>query len=682
MSFNLVFLASSYFLVFLGLTGLLFTGEISYYYLLLAGSSFVLAILGELRAGKGFLPGPWANIMTGGVFLLTLFSIFVLKAPPIHELVNFLLALQAVKLLASKKRRDWLQLYLLSFFSVVSASALTVEISFASIFVLYLFAAPWALVLFHLKEAMEAAGEDPERHSHLLSWSLFRGVGRISGFLFLLTLVFFITIPRISMGLLGDSWASGLAVTGFSDRLSLGDVAEIKKNNAVAMRVSVDRPDLLTRKTLYWRGVSLDRFDGRRWEKSKTRLTRMRRVGGSYLVGELADNPTLLIRQEIILEPTGSQVLFALGRPVKISGRLRHLFRDPLGNLRALYPFPFQISYTILSYLNENGQGKTNGGNFLQLPAIDPRIIHLSQRVTEGIDGEMKKARALERYLRENYRYTLKSLPTGEGDPLARFLFEVRQGDCEYFSSALTVMLRSLGIPARVVNGYLGGDWNPYGEYYLIRHSNAHSWVEAYLGDKGWVTLDATPPDLRRSGRALFASMTHFVDFLRMRWYRYVVNFGFADQYQLLTAFWQPHTWFDSGLQGLSMKKLRRWFFTKSGWWTTLGFLLFALVLGGIWVKRKRMAKSAYAKALSHEATERYRRLLSLLRKRGFQKKPGQTPDEFSQAVERNGSKLIWEFTSLYQQARFSGQTDFSDGLQKMDQILTQLGGWKHPGLR
>lgn len=673
MSFNGVYLASSYLLILLGLTGLLLTRELSSPYLLLTGVSFALAVLAEIKGGKGALPKLLANIIIVGVFIQTLFSIFILKALPIQELVHFLLALQAVKLLASKKRRDWLQLYLLSLFSIVSASALSVEISFALIFILYIFTAPWVLVLFHLKQGMESAGEDPERHRQLVSWSLFCLVGRISGVLFLLTLVFFIIFPRVSVGILGDSWASGAAVTGFSDHLSLGDVAEIKKNNAVAMRVSIDRPDLLRGKMLYWRGMSLDRFDGRKWERSKIKLTQVRRVRGSYLVDDSPGHQGPLIRQEIILEPTGSRALFALGRPVTISGRLRHLFLDPLGNLRTARPFTFQTSYSVLSTLNANGYEKTNGGNFLQLPTVDPRILSLARRITKGRDGEMGKARALESYLKKNYRYSLKGLPTGGGDPLASFLFEVRQGDCEYYSSSLTVMLRSIGIPARVVNGYLGGDWNPYGEYYLIRNSNAHSWVEAYFGDKGWVTLDATPPDLRVGGRNYFESMAHFIDFLRMRWYRYVVNFGFGDQYQIFTALSRPTTWFNFDPRGFSISKLRRWLVGKPDWRMALGFLPLAFFLGWMWWRRKKIVGRATTKPHSHQATERYRRLLILLGKKGFRKKPGETPDEFSRAVERNGSRLVKDFTSLYQHARFSKRSDFGDGLQKMDRILIQL---------
>ena len=673
MSFTFVFLLSSYFLIFLGFIGLLFTGEPSFPYKLLAGVAFIVGALGEVGRGKVFLPGSLANIAILGVFVLSLFSIFVLKALPLQELVHFLLALQAVKLLAPKKGRDWLQLYLLSFFNLIAASALSVEVSFAVIFVCYLFVAPWVLVLFHLKGAMEETGKDPDRETHLLSWSLFRLVGGTGGVLFFLTLTFFLVFPRFGVGFLGDVWASGSAVTGFSDRLSLGEVAAIKKNEAVAMRVSIDQPGRFGGREFYWRGLALDLFDGRKWERSKTSLTPLRRVGGAYLVDEWVGNTAPLIRQEIILEPTGSPALFTLSKPMAISGKLRHLFRDPLGNIRAAFPFPFQISYEVFSYLEASRPEEALVSNFLQLPAMDSRIVLLSRRLTEGVSDELKKARALERYLRENYRYSLEGLPVGGGDPLALFLFEVRQGDCEYFSSALAVMLRSLGIPARVVNGYLGGNWNPYGEYYLIRQSDAHSWVEAYFANQGWVTLDPTPPAPEPEQGALLDSMAHLVDFLRMRWYRYVVNFDLSDQYQLFIALKRPYTWFDSGLRGFSASELRQWFLVNSGWGMGMGFLLGILVIGWSWLSRQKRAREAYVEALSHQATQRYRHFLALLRKRGLRKRPGETPDEFSQVAGREGNGLVKEFTSLYQQARFSSCSNFADGLKRMDQILMQL---------
>ena len=673
MSFRFTFLLSSYLLIFLGMFGLFLTEEISLPYLLLAGAGFVLGALRDVRGSKTLLPALWQTILLVAVFLHASVAVFVLKDLPLLALAQFLLALQAVKLLGPKKGRDWSLLYLLSFFSVVAASALSVEVFFAGIFVAYLFVAPWVLVLAHLKQGTETAGKDPDKEARLLAWPLFRLVGSINIILFLLTFVLFIAFPRFGVGLLGDLWASGSAVVGFSDRLTLGEVSKIQKNGAVAMRVSIDQPRPQDEKELYWRGVALDRFDGRKWEKSMNDGVPVRRIGDGYRLGEAPEGHAPLIRQKIVLEPTGSPVLFALDKPVMIFGRLGYLFRDSLGNVLALQPFPFQISYEVLSYTEPGWKDKPLDSNFLQLPALHPRIVTLSRRLTEGLRDEGGKARVLERFLRENYAYTLEDLPVGGNDPLADFLFEVRRGNCEYFASALAIMLRSLRIPARVVNGYLGGEWNPYGEYYLIRQSNAHSWVEAYLPNQGWVTLDPTPSVPRRRARALFASLTNFADFLRLNWYRYVINFGLADQYQLFKTLRQPHQWLGVANRGLSLRDLTARFSTDGKQWLELGIAVAALALGWLALKNLRGRKNAPPPNALHEATRRYRRLLTLCAKRGFKKKAAETPDEFSRRVGTQGNGLVDEFTSLYQHARFSGPKDFSAGLKKMDGILILL---------
>lgn len=349
MNFHFAFIFSSYLLVVLGLAGLFLTEELSSPYLLFAALSTLLGAIQDLKSRRGVLSPKIANTAMLAVLILTLFSIFVLQALPLQELVHFLLALQAVKLLAPKKGRDWLQLYLLSFFSLLAASALSVEISFAAIFVFYLFAAPWVLVLFHLKSATEGVGKSPDLDARLISWPLFRLVGALDVVLLFLTIFFFLSFPRLSTGFFGNSWATGSAVTGFSDRLALGEVAEIQKNNAVAMRVSMEGTRSQEATESYWRGVALDLFDGRKWQKSKSDIAPLKRFGETYIVEEPVSDAPPLIRQKIILEPLGSPVLFTPSGPVSISGRLPYVFRDSLGNLQTAYPPLFQITYEALS---------------------------------------------------------------------------------------------------------------------------------------------------------------------------------------------------------------------------------------------------------------------------------------------------------------------------------------------
>ena len=135
----------------------------------------------------------------------------------------------------------------------------------------------------------------------------------------------------------------------------------------------------------------------------------------------------------------------------------------------------------------------------------------------------------MEAFLRTQFRYTLDLERVSQLDPLQEFLFVRRAGHCEYFAAAMAVMLRSLGVPARVVNGFQRGEWNPYGQYYIVRYYDAHSWVEAYLPDAGWVTFDPTP----RATVDVLAGRTPaflYLDSLRLQWHRYVVNWTLRDQ--------------------------------------------------------------------------------------------------------------------------------------------------------
>jgi len=670
MTLTFVFTISSYLLILLGLIGLALTGELSWIYLLAAAAALAVSVLGEVRRGKGFLPASLANAAMVIIFIVVLASIFILKALPLQELAHFLLSLQSVKLLSVKRGRDWLQLYLLSFFSLIAATALSVEISTAAILALYLVGGPWVLVLFHLQHARDPLGKNHETKGPWPIWPLFRQVAGMSGVLLVLTLFFFVIFPRFGTGYLGDLWASVAATTGFSDALALGEIAAIRKNNATAMRVRVDRHDLLGKRALYWRGIALDHFDGKKWERSKTGTTPLRLAGTGYFVDAQGDSGGPLIRQEIFLEPTGSPALFFLGRPLSLSGGLRTLLRDPLGNLRAIYPFPFQISYEVLSDLNGAPKDDLSTEDFLQVPAIDPRIAQLSQRITEGIDGDLQKARALEGYLRTQYRYSLEGLPVGSSDPLSLFLFQVRQGDCEYFSSALAIMLRQIGIPARVINGYLGGEWNIYGHYYLVQQSHAHSWVEAYFDGAGWATLDATPAGPALRTFSFLSPISDFVDFLRLRWYRYVINFGLQDQVSLFTGLMRPYTWFKPTLPNFSMREGIKGFLTDPKQWIGLGLALLCIAAAGLSRLRKKMAATSGYRS---RATQRYERFLALAEKRGLKKKPGTTPDEFSRIAGKLGEHRVSEFTVLYQKARFCGSHPAEDELQRMDRILAEL---------
>jgi hypothetical protein len=264
----------------------------------------------------------------------------------------------------------------------------------------------------------------------------------------------------------------------------------------------------------------------------------------------------------------------------------------------------------------------------------------------------------------------LEGLPVDVDDPLATFLFETQQGNCEYFASALAVMLRIIGIPSRVVNGYLGGEWNPYGEYFLVRQSDAHSWVEAHLPGVGWTTFDPTPPVPTGARKRSFSPVTQLFDYLQMRWYRYIVNFTVSDQRELISALGRPKRWIDFNLSALSWRGFGNWKEASQFPWTMAGVLLAAAAAAwglSMLVRNRTPRPRPPARA----ATERYRRFLSLLQKQGIAKRSGETPDEFSRRVGENQQHLAEELTSLYQKARFSSTNP--EILTRMDRILAEL---------
>src|SRR5262249_58907074 len=132
---------------------------------------------------------------------------------------------------------------------------------------------------------------------------------------------------------------------------------------------------------------------------------------------------------------------------------------------------------------------------YLQIPTEMPaRVAELGRRITAGKVGPYQKAEAVLAYLRDGYEYTLEMDTDDRKEPLDHFLFDRKRGHCEYFSSAMAILLRASGVPTRNVDGFLGGEWNEYGKYVAVRGGDAHSWVEVWFEGVGWVTYDPTPP--------------------------------------------------------------------------------------------------------------------------------------------------------------------------------------------
>jgi len=327
---------------------------------------------------------------------------------------------------------------------------------------------------------------------------------------------------------------------------------------------------------------------------------------------------------------------------------------------------------------------------YLQLPAVDPRVQELAAKVTTDARSDYDKAVQVEQYLRENFAYTLNLGNITPVDPIAYFLFERKQGHCEYFASSMAVMLRTLGIPSRIVNGFRTGEYNDLTGNYIIRARDAHTWVEAYIPSVGWTTFDPTPPDPQPVVNSL-SRMRLYLDAAQEFWREWVINYDFGHQRELTVS---------------TVSKAQRSVYDVRRWWRhkynlllsraqrinenvstnpklTIFLAVFALtVLIVLWnlryiIKSLRLRAIARkpAKAPQQAATIWYTRMLRAVARHGYSKQETQTPAEFVQAISEASLRAsVARFTERYERARF-GQS--AQDAEQLPEIYEEIAGKK-----
>ena len=290
--------------------------------------------------------------------------------------------------------------------------------------------------------------------------------------------VLFLLFPRLQ----GSLWGIGrdtVARTGFSEELTLGDISQLVPDGRIAFRVEFETP-LPPARQRYWRGVVLWAFDGRTWKRGIGPTAAAHPVQGT---GRSA--------YTIALEPHGQRWLFALDLP-------RQAPPDAILSadytLRVRTPVERSIRYRLESVTQPDPEplGRWAQASLFVDPRTNPQSADLARRWAEnGAAPEVIVRKALDFFATQGFVYSLAAPPLFER-PLDAFLFETRRGYCEHYASALAFLLRVAGVPARVVLGYLGGEINPYGNYLVVRQSDAHAWVEAWLPSSGWTRVDPT----------------------------------------------------------------------------------------------------------------------------------------------------------------------------------------------
>src|ERR1700686_1172834 len=485
-------------------------------------------------------------------------------------LAHLILFLSSVKLLQRKGDRDWFFLYLISFFEVLLAADLTASPTFLATLALYLLCALTTVVAFEIQKARRKGTATQTRLLVSPDSTLFRKLPMrlwrrryletrrlplVSlGLLFLivvLALPFFLIAPRTASSALKRGGFGVSAAIGFSDNVTLGDIGRLKRNDEIVMHVRVEDANSAPIAGLRWRGVALDQFTGRGWIKSieASRFEDKWEDRGFFKLGTTAD-VARLTTQTFFLEPIDTPVLFGAPRILAVQGRLPFVRIDSEGAIQTRPHDDEKVVYKVYSDIAAPGAAVLRSdpldylvpaARYLQLPRnLDPRIIALAKGVTaqSGSRTGYDKARAIESYLRDNYEYSL-DLKAGGPDPLSDFLFHVRSGHCEYFSTAMAVMLRTQGIASRVVNGFLAGEYNEAAGAYTVRQSDAHSWVEVYFPQtNSWVTFDPTPPAGRtaRVRTGLAARLSKYSEALELMWFQYVMGYDKQEQRSLAAS--------------------------------------------------------------------------------------------------------------------------------------------------
>jgi len=620
------------------------------------------------------------TILAVGFFALDL---LYLAESLLDGFVHLLLFALLYKLYTRRTLRDSRDLLLLSFFMLVAASALTVSVGFLLILIVFLLLGTWTFVLYHVmweaeKNAPDQAAALIESRDlvtpSLLGLSVAAAVAS-----FLLTALFFFVIPRLGQAALPLPGRLGQMVTGFSERVELGSFGTMQTDASVVMRVELpDGPaDPEGLESLRWRGVAFDHFSGREWSVTHVERRMLPRNPGGQIPVARPRGAGYLITQEIYLEPIGTEVLFAAPRLVAVTVSSGPVWVDALDGVTSPVPRA-RLHYRALSELELLARRPTGAvrplsdeerARYLQLPLLSPRVRALAREVTRQSPEPWPAALRLTHYLQTTLRYSLELQRTPGADPLEDFLFVSRSGNCEYFATSLAVLLRTLDIPARVVNGFQRGEWNPYGGYFTVRQRDAHSWVEAWVPGRGWVTLDPSP---RANFNSAQASSTTFqyLDALRMRWHRHVVNWSLGDQLRAsLTVRQQALAWrraFFAG--GLSFPGGKR------GAAIAVGAVLGLAAVIFLWRRGVALAPLPGRRPATVWV---YERMLRRLARLGLRPGRGETAREFCLRVAADLPEVratVEEITRVYEAVRFGGAAVAADELARLGGLAATCG--------
>ena len=453
------------------------------------------------------------NLAAFATLIFFISDMFVISGDLLIAVGNLTLAFHAIKSFDIRTPGDGLQVFFMAVIQLVVASELDQPLIFGAIFLFFI----GSSVLFIM--ASYQASEVEKMPRGLLKSGIVLTVMVLP-----IVVVMFVLIPRGGGGLFG-SRNRQKAVSGFDDNVSIGTFEEVISRADVVMRITLPDEQAVAP---YWRGKVFETYKENSWGNRWTHGFPYRnRKGEIQFVRKMPKNG---IVQNVLLKPPKSGTVFGVSEIVRIACDSRWVVQYPNGEVAVSRRRKKRLNYQVVSTGERPKVREKSLDLYRQLPEGMERTRSLAKTITGSVSDPAGKCREIVNWLRKNCSYSLKvPLADTVGDPIEDFLFHTRKGYCEYYATAMVLMLRSVGIPARIVAGYRGGDFNSYGGYYVVRQANAHTWVEAAIGPR-WIRFDPTPATESGSG-SLFAN---YLDLLGFAWDRYVVGYSVEDRQTLL----------------------------------------------------------------------------------------------------------------------------------------------------
>lgn len=653
------------------------------------------------------IPESWTNktwmrhLSTAApLVLFVVEAIRLLGGEPVLEIaVEFAAMLQVLRIATRRGAAHDQHIIVLALLHLVAGTVLGGGLAYGLCFVGFLIVAPGALVLSHLRREVEGNYRQGARDRTGLPVDVprilrsRRVVGRgflgatclISVPIFLFTATLFLLFPRVGLSLLLLNHSRSGHLIGFSGKVDLGQVGVLRDDPSVALRFDV--PDLPQppppRMVLRLRGTAFDNYDGRAWKRTLDDKRNADHLPASNLYPLTRFSRDSDRRVSFDLEPLDPPVVFLPPGAVAIElkpqsqsvfGEHLLLERGSEGELRYSGNEAHGLRYDVmLARDNERAVEmipSAEKARYLAIPNNLPtRVVDLATEWTKGETSDYRKAKIIEERLRTTYHYDLGSPSGGKPQPLDDFLFESKRGHCEFFSTAMAVLLRASGVPSRNVTGFVGGTYNRFGRYYAVREGDAHSWVEAYIADDpthpGWFTFDPTPPSGAQPLQPNTGTLVYLRDFfdaLSQRWNRYVVGYDMRTQMRLFDAIEKRYSQLrrQTGLDRGPMERLTRGP-------VIAGFALALAGLGYLIWKRRRSGpkpgkadpKTSQAEKQLEAATALYRMLEAALSAQGITRPAALPPLRHAEDLTARAHPLgteVLALTQRYLQARFGDE--------------------------